>query len=158
MHRPCAEACHRLGSASAQVAAIFIAFVLGLACYYAFVEAPTAVKHDMSEAYAWARNPARLQPASAILGLALRPAVEVFRIRNGVRLLSALNAGIGRGAHGTSSTICARSQRVRRLGAAVADAAVHGLRVQVQRQHHFLIDLAVDRSLLHALGASRRLR
>jgi Dolichyl-phosphate-mannose-protein mannosyltransferase len=41
---------------SLTVAAAFIAFVLCLACYYGFVEAPTAIKHDMSEAYAWGQE------------------------------------------------------------------------------------------------------
>ena len=83
--------------AAPKVAAIFIAFVLGLACYYAFLEAPTAVKHDMSEAYAWGQE--------YQLGYNQHPPFwawvcalwfEVFpHTQWAFGLLSALNAGIG---------------------------------------------------------------
>lgn len=79
------------------VAAVFIAFVLGMACYYAFVEAPTAIKHDMSEAYAWGQE--------FQLGYNQHPPFwawlcalwfEVFpHTQWAFGLLSALNAGIG---------------------------------------------------------------
>lgn len=41
---------------SLTIAAVFVTFVLCLACYYGFFEAPTAIKHDMSEAYAWGQE------------------------------------------------------------------------------------------------------
>ena len=82
---------------SLAIGAVFVAFVLCMAWYYAFVEAPTAIKHDMSEAYAWGQE--------FQLGYNQHPPFwawicalwfSVFpHTQRAFGLLSALNAGIG---------------------------------------------------------------
>ena len=140
-----------------KVAAIFIAFVLGLACYYAFVEAPTAIKHDMSEAYAWGQE--------FQLGYNQHPPFwawlcalwfEVFpHTQWAFGLLSALNAGVGLlGAWHLIGDFARGPKRAAAWALLILTPLYTAYAYKSQRQYHFYFDLAVDRSLLSAVCAN----